>query len=411
MYNNVEGLPETMIQNWTAKKKELAKNRKFYAFIYLLSFLTIGLESAALGPTMKLLAVSTDSTLAAVTVFVTIKSFGYMTGSFIGAKFFDRFRGHQVLILSIATMTAIMLFIPFAGSFIAAVIPMFLLGFAEGITDIGGNLMIIWVFQDNLAPYMNALHFMFGFGSLLAPMITASFLSFENSLLLTYWVIALLYLPSMIGLSLLPSPKRIESTTLKEEKNRQTRLIILFSLIFFTYVGVEITFGNWIFTYASESRLATDLQAAFLNSTFWGSFTAGRLIGIFLSKKVKPKTMLLINFTGTVFCLLLLVLFRGSVTILWTASMLLGLFLATSYPTLMVFAGSLFTITGSITRWFMAGSGLGVLLIPFVMTYLFDKLGIRVVPIVLFIVSLVGLMNLMVMLFFADKTIQKTVKN
>ncbi len=91
--------------------------------------------------------------------------------------------------------------------------------------------------------------------------------------------------------------------------------------------------------------------------------------------------------------------------------MLLGLFLATSYPTLMVFAGSLFTITGSITRWFMAGSGLGVLLIPFVMTYLFDKLGIRVVPIVLFIVSLVGLMNLMVMLFFADKTIQKTVKN
>jgi fucose permease len=60
---------------------------------------------------MKLLAVSTDSTLAAVTVFVTIKSFGYMIGSFIGAKFFDRFRGHQVLILSIATMTAIMLFI------------------------------------------------------------------------------------------------------------------------------------------------------------------------------------------------------------------------------------------------------------------------------------------------------------
>lgn len=411
MYNNVEGLPKTMTQNWIAKKNKLAENRKFYAVIYLLSFLTIGLESAVLGPTMKQLAASTGSTLAAVTVFVTIKSFGYMTGSFIGAKFFDRFRGHHVLILSITTMAVIMLFIPFAGSFIAAVIPMFFLGFTEGITDIGGNLMIIWVFQDNLAPYMNALHFMFGFGSLLTPIITASFMSFENSLQLTYWVIALLFLPSLIGLSLLPSPKRIESTTLKEEKNRQTRMIIIFAFIFFTYVGVEITFGNWIFTYASESRLATDLQAAFLNSTFWGSFTAGRLMGIFLSKKVKPKNMLLINFTGTVFCLLLLALFRNSSTILWTGSILLGLFLATSYPTLMVFAGSLFTITGSITRWFMVGSGLGVLLIPFVMTYLFGKLGIQVVPVVLLIVSLIGLINLIVMLYFAEKMKKEPVNN
>ncbi len=400
-----------MIQNWNAKKNRLAENRKVFAIIYLLSFLTIGLESAALGPTMKQLAASTGSTLAAVTVFVTIKSFGYMTGSFIGAKFYDRFRGHQVMTLSIATMTAIMLFIPFAGSFIAAVVPMFLLGFAEGVTDIGGNLMIIWVFKDNLAPYMNALHFMFGFGSLLAPIITASFLSFENSLQLTYWVIALLFLPSMIGLSLLPSPKRIESVTLKEEKSRQTRMIVIFSFLFFAYVGVEITFGNWIFTYASESRLATDLQAAFLNSTFWGSFTAGRLIGIFISKKINAKKMLLINFSGTAVCLLLLVLFRNSSIILWVGSILLGFFLATSYPTLMVYAGSLFTVTGAITRWFMAGSGMGVLLIPFAMTYLFGKLGIQVVPIVLWIVSLVGLINLMVMLFFAEKMNKEPLKN
>lgn len=392
-----------MAQNITAWKAKLAENRKFYAVIYLLSFLTIGLESATLGPTMKQLAVSTGSTLAVVTTFVAIKSLGYMLGSFTGARLYDRYKGHTIMIISISAMTAMMLIIPFAGSFLAAVVPIFLLGFAEGTTDIGGNLMIMWVFRENLAPYMNALHFMFGVGSLLAPIITANFMTYENSLQLTYWVMALLFIPSIIGFTLLPSPDRIENPKIQAGGQQQTLVILLFAFLFFTYVGTEITFGNWIFTYASESRLATDIQAAYLNSAFWGSFTIGRLIGIFVSKKVHAQKMLLINFIGSVFSLGLMMVFQNSSAMLWIASILLGLFLATTYPTLMVFAGSLFTITGSITSWFMIGSGMGVLIIPFIMTFLFDKLGIKVVPTVLFLVITAGFLILIATLASAKR--------
>jgi FHS family Na+ dependent glucose MFS transporter 1 len=356
---------------------------------------------------MKQLAVSTGSTLAVVTTFVAIKSLGYMLGSFTGARLYDRYKGHTIMIISISAMTALMLVIPFTGSFLAAVIPMFLLGFAEGTTDIGGNLMIMWVFRENLAPYMNALHFMFGIGSLLAPIITANFMTYENSLQLTYWVMALLFLPSIIGFTLLPSPDRIESPKIREGGQQQKLVIMFFALLFFTYVGTEITFGNWIFTYASESKLVTDIQAAYLNSVFWGSFTIGRLIGIFISKKIRPRPMLLINFTGSVLSLGLMMIFQNSPAILWITSALLGLFMATTYPTLMVYAQSLFTITGSITSWFMIGSGMGVLIIPFIMTFLFDKLGIQVVPTVLFLVITVGFLILIVTLASAKKITKK----
>ena len=396
-----------MALSFASRKTKLAENRKFYAVIYLLSFLTIGLESATLGPTMKQLAVSTGSTLAVVTTFVAIKSLGYMLGSFTGARLYDRYKGHTIMIISISAMTALMLIIPFTGSFLAAVIPMFLLGFAEGTTDIGGNLMVMWVFRENLAPYMNALHFMFGIGSLLAPIITANFMTYENSLQLTYWVMALLFLPSIIGFTLLPSPDRIESPKIREGGQQQKLVIMFFALLFFTYVGTEITFGNWIFTYASESKLVTDIQAAYLNSVFWGSFTIGRLIGIFISKKIRPRLMLLINFTGSVLSLGLMMIFQNSPAILWITSALLGLFMATTYPTLMVYAQSLFTITGSITSWFMIGSGMGVLIIPFIMTFLFDKLGIKVVPTVLFLVITVGFLILVATLASAKKITKK----
>jgi hypothetical protein len=80
--------------------------------------------------------------------------------------------------------------------------------------------------------------------------------------------------------------------------------------------------------------------------------------------------------------LLLLVLVRGSVTIYGNSFDFAGSFPAKkplSYPTTDGFClpAVCFTITGSIHTLGLCGSGLGVLLIPFVMTYLFDKLGIR----------------------------------
>jgi hypothetical protein len=56
----------------------------------------------------------------------------------------------------------------------------------------------------------------------------------------------------------------------------------------------------------------------------------------------------------------------------------------------------------------MTGSGMGVLTIPFLMTYLFNRIGISIVPVVLFIVGLIGLILFLLTLLLIEK---KKVRN
>lgn len=398
-----------MIHTPTLFESRLQKHRIFYAIIYLLSFLAIGLESATLGPTLKQLSIATGSSLAAVTTFIAIKALGYTAGTIIGSKLFDRYQGHRIMVISIAWMSFGMLMIPFARNFVVAVSLITVLGFVEGVIDIGGNLLIMRVFQDNLPPYMNALHSMFGVGCLFAPLITAHFMTAGNSLQMTYWVIASFFIPSMVGFLLLPSPPVISAVKMEESGRKlHDQVVVLFAMLFFAYVGVAITFSNWIFTYASESKMMSDISAAYLNSLYWGSFTLGRLIAVFLSRKIEPKKLLICDYIGSALTLGFMMIFRGNSAALWIGTVFLGLFLATVYPTMMVFAGSLFPVTGSVASRFMTGSGMGVLTIPFLMTYLFNRIGISIVPVVLFIVGLIGLILFLLTLLLIEK---KKVRN
>jgi len=50
-------------------------------------------------------------------------------------------------------------------------------GFAAGACDIGFHVWIIEMFEDGGGPLLQALHFAFGIGITIAPLITSSFLS------------------------------------------------------------------------------------------------------------------------------------------------------------------------------------------------------------------------------------------
>ena len=47
------------------------------------------------------------------------------------------------------------------------------MGVAEGALDVGGNTLLIWVHRHKVGPFMNGLHFFFGAGAFLSPIIIA----------------------------------------------------------------------------------------------------------------------------------------------------------------------------------------------------------------------------------------------
>ena len=54
------------------------------------------------------------------------------------------------------------------------------------------------------------------------------------------------------------------------------RVMLLGALMFFVYVGLEIGFGGWAYTYAIQGAGMTPGDAALVVSTFWGAFTLAR---------------------------------------------------------------------------------------------------------------------------------------
>jgi MFS family permease len=65
-------------------------------------------------------------------------------------------------------------------------------------------------------------------------------------------------------------------------------------LIVFLVVGAEATYGYWIFSYSVEELHFTDQFAAFINSAFWGAFTAGRILGVLAAAALGPVTLLVL---------------------------------------------------------------------------------------------------------------------
>src|SRR5512147_1422810 len=77
---------------------------------YYLAFILLGLTISAEGPTLLQLAEHTSSTLDKISLIFLVGSFGYLTGSYISGRIYDRIPGHRfmtgVLIL-LAIVTAL----------------------------------------------------------------------------------------------------------------------------------------------------------------------------------------------------------------------------------------------------------------------------------------------------------------
>jgi FHS family Na+ dependent glucose MFS transporter 1 len=174
-------------------------------------------------------------------------------------------------------------------------------------------------------------------------------------------------------------------------------LVVLISLVFGCYSGASLAYGGWIFTYATEMKLANAANAAYLTSVFWGALTLGRLIAVPLAVRLKPQTILWSDFLGALASLLVLFLWPRSLPAVVIASAGLGFSLASIFPTTMSLSGRLMTLSGKITGLFAIGNSAGAMLIPWIAGQFFESSGPRSLSVVLLIDMLVALVVLFVL--------------
>lgn len=349
------------------------KSRPLTTAAYFASFVAMGISMSSLGPTLTGLAENTHATISAISILFAARSLGSLVGSVWGGRVYDRMNGHRVMALMIVVMAALTALTPAAPVLWLLTGVLFLTGAAQGVLNIGGNALLVWLYGRNVGPFMNGLHFCFGVGTFLAPVIVAQFITLQGGLVWTYLLLAVLILPTA-AVAFLPSPTSPTAAQQQASGSGQIDplLVTLIALVFGCYSGASLAYGGFVFTYAVDMGLTNETNAAYLTSLFWGMLTVGRLVAIPLAVRFKPQTLLWADFAGALASLLAMLLWPNSLAAVIVTSAGLGFALASIYPTTMSLAGQIMPISGKVTGLFSLGNSAGSMLIPWIVGQFYE---------------------------------------
>jgi FHS family Na+ dependent glucose MFS transporter 1 len=370
------------------------KNRGYITAAYYASFVAMGISMASLGPTLPGLALNTHAGLGAISILFTARSLGSLLGSVWGGQVYDHLRGgHLVMAFMIVAMAALTALTPILHSLWILAAVLFITGAVQGVLTIGSNALLVWVHGDKVGPFMNGLHFFFGVGTFITPVIVAQFFERQGDLLWTYLLLAVIILPSA-AVAFLPSPPPPQAAQSINGGKNDPLLIVLIVLVFGCCSGASLAFGGWIFTYATSTNLANETNAAYLTSVFWGALTIGRLVAIPLALRFKPRAILRADFVGALLSLSAMLIWPRSLAAVVVTSAGLGFALASIYPTTMSLSGQLMTLSGRVTGLFAIGSSTGSMIVPWVIGQFFESAGPQSMTVVLAVDMLLAMVVL-----------------
>ncbi|XP_070705219.1 sodium-dependent glucose transporter 1 [Pempheris klunzingeri] len=381
------------------------------------SFLGLGMSISVLGPTFEDLAVNVKKNISNISYIFVGRSAGYIGGSLLGGILFDCMNPHLLLGFSMLVTAFGMCAIPFCKQALLLTGLMSSIGMSMGVLDTGGNVLILSTWGEQAGPHMQALHFSFAAGAFVSPIIAKllfgpdgnsstgiiptnstppvtpeqihkapdTFISYvhsRSSTLKSMWayivigsfvfLISFLFFVLYARSSVSRDKARSASGKPLVAKHHMALVVLLF-FFFFGYVGAEVAYGSFIFTFAKDYAHMHQSQAAGLNSLFWGTFAACRGLAIFFAACIYPGTMILLSLVGSTVSSLLLCLFSREKVALWFCTGLYGASMATTFPSGISWMEQYTTVTSHTAAVFVVGAALGEMVLPALLGFLLGK--------------------------------------
>jgi len=344
---------------------------------YYLQFICLGLGAGITGPTLPSLAEQTQTRVGQLGTLFLVGAIGGTLGVMIGGRVLDRVPGNRALGLAQLLSAVCVLAVPLLPSAWLLIGVITLKGVADGFINTGANTLLVWTHRDKSSPYMNALHFFFGLGAFLAPFIVAQVVVTPGGYRWAYWgVAALSGLVSVRLLSLQKHPQPLHTEHTAEAPVRINYPLVLSAALFlFFYVGAEIAFGGWIYTYAFTLKLADAATAAYLTSGFWLTFTIGRLLSIPLASRFTPQQMIGAALSGCLAVLLAALIVPANSTLVWIVALTLGFCMAPVYASGFTLAGRSLRLTARVSGIILLGDSFGGMILPWLVGQVLDATG------------------------------------
>ncbi|KAI1286378.1 Major facilitator superfamily domain-containing protein 4B [Halotydeus destructor] len=371
------------------------------------AFVCLGLMLSAIGPSMLEIQCAVGLSYNDVIKILPARSSGWVFGSLIVGVLHK----HLNPIVSVAFCLAISgiggILIPWTNSLVTMLAVTFIGHIGCGMMDNTANVLILYMWGQDSQPYMQALHFCFGLGSLIMPLVVSPFLSggevpiegLESNVteIGTECVPENLriHIPfAMLGSCCLlmsavfvylsinhrqtdEHPSRLSKaedsvTGLKKDLIWTKRIAILLAGLFlFTLLGFEVGMGSFITSFAVMSNHHLTKQVgAYMTSLYFFTYTFFRLFAIGFVKKISIYLNITVELSILVIANIFLVPFGNSVEwCLWVGVALAGMGISTVWAATFSLLESCFPVTSGVASLLSVCACAGEWVYPVIMGY------------------------------------------
>lgn len=421
-------------------------------------FWSFGTCVAFLGPTLLDLGCKTGTVFSTMSWVFFSQTLFILLGSACAGFMLKRFSSEMMLLVGTSMMTLSMACIPLCNVLWALAFVLAVMGFFMGTIDTVANVAMICLYGKDVSPFLQSIHFFYGVGAFVSPMIAQPFLlnedcspfisnvtdnlfpEEENETLpaatleeaqnmthidYAFFIMALTMVPvvilafTLVGrkhcLRLLGGapPDREDKVTkdyqdMGENENISGKMTkngckvavvtLLSALLMFLYDGLQAAYGGYIYSYAVKGPTKFHRSdAAYLNALFWGMFAMGRLLSIILATKLSPSFMLFCNIMGCNIGLLLMLSLRYNHIVLIVGTCMLGIFMSSVFPTTLSLTEQYIHVTPTTTSFLVFGAAVGEMSMPVIVGhefYLTGPTSFLVTGMVLSFISIIAYMSL-----------------
>jgi fucose permease len=356
------------------------------------AFISLGMPDGLLGVAWPSIRDSFSIPLDAVGMLLTTSVIGYMTSSFLSGPLITHLGVGRVLAASCALTAAALLGYTLVPAWWMMVLLGVIAGLGAGAIDAGLNTYVAAHFGEGL---MQWLHASYGIGVTLGPIIMTIALSTFDSWRVGYRVVSgfqfFLAVSFLLTLAMWNNhdtptgsdePKRLtDYRTPMGETLRQPR-VWLSVLLFFLYVGAEVSYGTWTYTLLTEARGIAPSIAGLWAGSYWATFTIGRVVAGLFARRTGVNRLVQGSLVGALLGALLLAWNPSSITDLLAVA-LIGFAIAPIFPAMMSgtsqrvgahFAANTIGLQ-------MAASGLGTVIIPSLAGVLARQVSLEIIPV------------------------------
>ncbi|XP_059985624.1 major facilitator superfamily domain-containing protein 4A isoform X5 [Lagenorhynchus albirostris] len=349
-------------------------------------FFSFGLCIAFLGPTLLDLRCQTHSSLPQISWVFFSQQLCLLLGSALGGVF-KRTLAQSLWALFTSSLAISLVFaaIPFCRDVKVLASVMALAGLAMGCIDTVANMQLVRIYQKDSAVFLQ----------LPVPMAVLYLLSKERLLTCCPQRRPLLLSADELTLETQP-PEKEDTSSLPpkfhpghedlfrccQRKNFKGvpssffAIHITAALVLFMTDGLTGAYSAFVYSYAVEKPLSVGHKVAgYLPSLFWGFITLGRLISIPISSRVKPATMVFVNVVGVVVTFLVLLVFSYNVVFLFVGTATLGLFLSSTFPSMLAYTEDILQYKGCATTVLVTGAGVGEMALQMLVGSVFQARG------------------------------------